>query len=120
MNRWLVSGLLSVVLLLLPALATSQTSPTAPAFDAGVEAYRRGAYAEAQAHWLAAVEEPLAAEDRAQVAYCLGNAALAVGGHLARHRLVHARLAPRAATRRCVAQPRAGAGRSRARAGRSG
>jgi tetratricopeptide (TPR) repeat protein len=45
------------------------------AFGLGVEAYRRGDYAEAEAHWLVALETPRPPEETARIAFDLGNAA---------------------------------------------
>ncbi len=45
------------------------------AFELGVDAYRRGQYAEAEAHWHACLARPLADESLARVTYNLGNAA---------------------------------------------
>ena len=51
------------------------TADAAEVFERGVEAYRRGAYDEAAAHWRLCLEQDLAPDDRARVAYDLGNAA---------------------------------------------
>lgn len=67
MSRW--CGWALALLWLLGHEVAAQQS-----FGRGVEAYRRGAYAEAAAAWRASLEEPLDALSRARVYYDLGNA----------------------------------------------
>ena len=59
----------SVLALLLATSARAQSS-----FERGIEAYRRGAYAEARERWQAALAEDLGRLARARVYYDLGNA----------------------------------------------
>ena len=44
-------------------------------FELGVDAYRRGEYGEADAHWRKCLDQPLSDDDRARVTFNLGNAA---------------------------------------------
>lgn len=67
-------GLASVVLVL---VGESQSS-----FERGVEAYRRGDYAEAGAAWRATLGEELAPLERARVCFDLGNAHWRMGESL--------------------------------------
>jgi len=73
--RWLAQIELVALVALTALLAGGNASAQAESFELGVEAYRRGAYAEADAHWQASLELPLAEVDRARVLYDLGNAA---------------------------------------------
>ena len=65
---------LPVVLLSL-ALAPRAFGQADEPFQRGVEAYRRGDHAEAEAYWRTCLEFDLPPEERARVAYDLGNAA---------------------------------------------
>ena len=65
-----------VATLALAAVPDAQTTArAAEAFERGVDAYRRGAHAEADTLWRACLEEELTDAERARVAYDLGNAA---------------------------------------------
>ena len=64
--------LLANLMLALAALGGTQAGEP---FDRGVDAYRRGDFAEASVFWRSCLDDELAARDRARVAYNLGNAA---------------------------------------------
>jgi tetratricopeptide (TPR) repeat protein len=80
------------------ALAVALPAQTArAAFERGVEAYRRGAWIEAEAAWREVLACELAAAERARVAYDLGNAVQRAGrpGEAAGWFTLVTRLAPR-------------------------
>lgn len=69
--------------LLLFAFLAAPLGAQEPAdFTRGVEAYRRGDYAEARARWQSALALPLASEERARVYHDLGNAHWRLGEEL--------------------------------------
>lgn len=72
MSRW--PAIVLALLWLLGIEASARGAFEQGSFEQGVDAYRRGAYSEAQAAWRAALEEPLDALSRARVYYDLGNA----------------------------------------------
>jgi len=60
---------------LILTLAAASGPQAGEPFDRGVEAYRRGNYAEASALWRSCLADELSPRDHARVAYNLGNAA---------------------------------------------
>lgn len=64
----------ALFLALVPCLASASPAQSGARFDAGVDAYRRQAYAEARESWLALLEQRLLPEERARVYFDLGNA----------------------------------------------
>lgn len=69
-------------LLVLALLAAPLGAQAPEDFTRGVEAYRRGDYAEARTRWQATLALPLASEERARVYHDLGNAHWRLGEEL--------------------------------------